>query len=59
MSSRRDEVEKGVDTVVPETGVTLDARFFGQDIIVLTLEIANYFLKAVHGHYTYVIKERS
>lgn len=56
MSSRGDEVEEGVDTVVPEAGVTLDARFFGQDVVILTLKVANYFLKAVHGCYTYVIK---
>ena len=48
MSRRADEVEKGVDTVVPEAGITLDARFFSQDVIVLTLEVANYFLKSVH-----------
>jgi hypothetical protein len=59
VSSGRDKVEKGVDTIVPETGVTLDARFFGQNVVVLTLEVANYFLKAVHGNYTYVFKERS
>jgi hypothetical protein len=59
VSSGGDEVEKGVDTVVSEAGVTLDARFFGQDVIILTLEVANYYLKAVHGGYTYVTKERS
>lgn len=59
MSCRGDKVEKSVDTVVPETWVALDTRFFSQNIVVLTLEIANYFLKAVHGYYTYVIKERS
>jgi hypothetical protein len=59
MSSRRDEVEQSVDTVVPEARVTLDPRLFCQYVIVLTLEVANYLLKAVHGHYTYVIKERS
>jgi hypothetical protein len=54
VSGGGDKVEKSMDTVVPETGITLDARLFSQDVIILTLEIANYFLKAVHGHYTYV-----
>jgi len=58
VASGGDKVKQGVDAVVPETRVTFDARFFGQDVIVLTLEIANYFLKAVHDRYTYVIKER-
>jgi hypothetical protein len=48
VSRRADEVEKGVDTVVPEAGITLDTRFFSQDVVVLTLEVANYFLEAVH-----------
>lgn len=41
MTSRCDEVKHSVDTVVPESGVTLDTRLLGQNIIVLSLEIAN------------------
>lgn len=48
MSSWRDEVEECMNTVVPETWVTLDAGLFGQDIVILTLEVAYNFLKAVH-----------
>jgi hypothetical protein len=36
-----DEVKHHMDTVVPEAGVTLDTRFFGQDVIVLPLKIAD------------------
>lgn len=41
MAGRGDEVEHGVDTVVPETGVTLNARLLGENIIVLPFEVAN------------------
>lgn len=47
MASRRDKVEKSVDTVVPEPGVTLDTRLFSQDIVVLALEVANDLGEAV------------
>jgi hypothetical protein len=40
MTGRRDEVEHGMDSVVSEPGVSLDTRFLGQDIIVLSLEVA-------------------
>lgn len=43
MAGRGDEVKHGVDTVVPEARVTLDTRLFGQNIIVLSLEVANDF----------------
>ncbi len=36
-----DEVEHGVDAVVPETRVTLDTGLLGKDVIVLPLEVAN------------------
>jgi hypothetical protein len=47
MSSGRDEVQQGVYSVIPETGVTLDARLLGQNVIVLTFKVANDFLEAV------------
>lgn len=46
MSCRRDEVEQSVNSVVTEAGITLDTRLFGQDIIVLTLEVPDDFLEA-------------
>lgn len=41
MAGRGDEVEHGVDTVVPEAGVTLNARLLRKNIIVLPFEVAN------------------
>lgn len=41
VTGRCDEVEKGVDTVVAETRVTLDSRLLGQDVIVLSFQEAN------------------
>lgn len=41
MAGRGDEVEHGVDTVVPEAGVTLNARLLRENIIVLSFEVAN------------------
>lgn len=41
MASWGDEVEHGVDTVIPEAGVTLDARLLRKNIIVLSFEVAN------------------
>jgi hypothetical protein len=46
MAGGGDEVEQGVDAVVPETRVTLDTRFLGQNIVVLPLEVANDLLEA-------------
>jgi hypothetical protein len=43
-----DKVEKGVNSIVPETGVTLDTRFFSQNVVVLALEVADNLLEAVH-----------
>lgn len=45
VAGRCDEVEKGVHTIVAETGVTFDTRFLGQDVIVLALEEADDFLE--------------
>lgn len=43
MTGRGDEVKHGVDTVVPEARVTLDTRLFGQDVVILSLEVADDF----------------
>jgi hypothetical protein len=40
MAGRGDEIENGMDTVVPESRVTLDTRLFGQNVIVLSLEVS-------------------
>lgn len=42
-----DEVEHGMDAVVPETGVTLDTGLLRQDIVILPLEKANNLREAV------------
>ncbi len=36
-----DEVEEGVDAVVAEAGVALDARLLGENVVVLPLEVSN------------------
>ena len=41
MAGRGDEVKHGVDTVVPEAGVTLNARLLRENVIVLPFEVAN------------------
>ncbi len=41
MAGWRDEVEHGVDAVVPEAGVTLDTRLLRQNVVILSLEEAN------------------
>jgi hypothetical protein len=41
MASWGNEVEKSVNTVVPESGVTLDSRLFGENIIILAFEVSN------------------
>lgn len=41
MTSGGDEVEQSMDTVIPEPRITLDARFFRQDVIVLMFEVAH------------------
>ena len=56
MSGGGDEVEQGVNSVVPEARVTLDARLLRENVVVLTLEVTNYFLKAVYCRYTYVTR---
>lgn len=45
MTGRRDEVQQSMDSVIPETGITFDARLFGKNVVVLTLEVADNFLE--------------
>jgi len=37
MAGRGDKIKESMDTVVAESGVTLDTRLLGENIIVLTL----------------------
>lgn len=46
MAGRSNEVQKSVNTIIAEPGVTLDTRLFRKNIIVLALKIANNFAKA-------------
>ena len=39
MASWRNEVEQGVNSIIPESWVTLDTRLFRQDVIVLSLKV--------------------
>ena len=48
MASRSDEVQKCVNTVVSEAGVTLDTGLLGEDVIILTLEIATNLGETAH-----------
>ena len=47
MSRGGDEVEHGMDAVVLEAGITLDAALLCQDIVILPFEVVEYFLEAV------------
>ena len=46
MTCGRDKVKEGMDTVVPESRVTLDTRLFGQNIVVLVFEVADNLTEA-------------
>lgn len=46
MTGRGDKVEEGVHAIVAEAGVTLDARLFCEDIVVLPLDVTCDFTKA-------------
>ena len=41
MTSGCDEVKKGVNSIVAEAGITLDSGLFGENGIVLSLEVAH------------------
>ena len=43
MTSRSDEVKKDVHTIIPESRITLNARLFRENVIVLSLEVSNDF----------------
>lgn len=45
MASGSNEVEEGMNSVVPETRVSFDSRFFGKNVIILPFEIANNLAK--------------
>ena len=47
MTSWGDEVQHGMHSVVPESRVTLDTRLLGQDIVILSLEVADDFGEAI------------
>ena len=47
MTGGRDKVKKCMDTVISKPRVTLDARLFGQDVIVLTFEVPDNFREAL------------
>lgn len=43
MASRSDEVKEDVHTIIPESRITLNARLFRENVIVLSLEVSNDF----------------
>jgi hypothetical protein len=47
MAGWRNKVEQSMDSVVTEARVSLDARLFGQNVIVLALQIADNLLEAI------------
>lgn len=49
MTGGCDKVEQDVDTVVAESGVTLDTGLLSQNVVVLALEVANDFAKATYA----------
>ena len=50
VSGGRNEVQKGMDPVIPETRITDDAGLLCEDIIILTLEVTNDFLETIILH---------
>ena len=40
MTGRSDKVEKGVDSVIPESWVSFNPGLFGEDIIVLPFQVS-------------------
>ena len=41
VASGCDKIEEGMDTIITEPWVTLDTRLFGEDVIILALEVSN------------------
>jgi hypothetical protein len=52
VTRRGDEVQERMHTVIPEARVTLDTRLLSQNVVVLTLEVANDFLEAKTKRYS-------
>jgi len=46
MTSRGDEVEQSMNTVISESWIALDPRFFSENVIVLALEVSDNLRKA-------------
>lgn len=46
MAGGCDEVEEGVNAIIAESRVTLDARFEGKDFIILSLDVAHDLTKS-------------
>ena len=47
MAGRSDKVEQSMNTIIPESGITLDTRFLCKDVIILTLKMPNDFREAM------------
>lgn len=47
MPRRWDEIQKSVNSVVPESRITSNSGFFGQNIIILAFQITDYFLESI------------
>ncbi len=39
-----------MNTVIPEAGITLNSRLFGEDIVVLAFQVADNLLKSDHNN---------
>jgi hypothetical protein len=50
MAGRGDKVEESVDSIVTEAWVTLDARLFSKDIIILALNVSSDLSKSEVNH---------
>jgi len=46
MTGWGNEIEKRVDTIIPKAGITLNARFFRKNIVILAFEVADNFLES-------------
>jgi hypothetical protein len=47
VSSRGDKVEQSVNSVVPESGVTLNSGLFGKNVVVLAFQVSDNFGEAI------------
>jgi hypothetical protein len=46
MASWSNKIKQSMNTIVAESGVTFDAGFFGQNVIVLSFEVADNLTEA-------------